>query len=64
MAVVAAQAVAHWATDREIAGLNPTGGWAFFLFLFSFLSFNQRCVLNQVTHGGATLLVFDFPINS
>ena len=35
-----------------------------FYSLFSFLSFNQWCILNQVPRGGATLLVFNFPINS
>ena len=31
------------------------------LFLFSFLSFNQWCILDQVPRGGATLLIFNFP---
>ena len=51
-AVVVAQEVAHRTTDQEVPGSDPTGRWAFFLSLFSFLSFNQ------VPCGGATLLVF------
>ena len=47
--MVVAQVVAHQAA---------AGSWAFFS-LFSFLSFNQWFVLNQVPRGGATLLVFN-----
>ena len=64
--VVVAQAVAHQTTDRKVASSIPAaaGSWAFtlvYLYLFSILSFYQWCVLNQVPHGGATLLVFNFP---
>ena len=62
LVVVVAQAVAHRTTDPEVPGLNPAGRWAFLL--FSFLSFSQWCTQNQVPHGGATLLAFNFPINS
>ena len=41
--------------DIEVMGSNPVGCWDFFLFLS--LSF-QKCVLNQVPNGGATLLIF------
>ena len=54
-AVVVGQVVTHRTTDREVLGLIPTGSWAF----FSILSY-QQCVLNQVPHGGATLLIFLF----
>ena len=54
-AVVVAQVVAHRTTDREVPGSIPTGSWGFFL--FSTLSY-QKCVLNQVPRGGATLLIF------
>ena len=56
-AEVVAQAVAHWTTE----GPRFKSRWELGFFLFSFLSFNQWCVLNQVPHGGATLLVFNFP---
>ena len=51
-AAVVAQVVAHRTTDREILGLIPAG--SFFLFSLSY----QKCVLNQVPRGGATLLIF------
>ena len=38
------------------------GSWGFSI--FSFLSLNQWCVLNQVPCGGATLLIFNFPIKN
>ena len=63
MAIVVAQVVARRTSDREVPGSKPaaaTGSWAF-LSLFSFLSFDQWCALNQVPRGGATLLVFNFP---
>ena len=40
--------------DREVPGLITAGSWAFFLFYLSY----QKGVLNQVPHGGATLLIF------
>ena len=52
-AVVVAQLVAHWTTDREVPGSIPAESWAF----FSSLSCH-KCVLNQVPRGGATLLIF------
>ena len=52
-AVVVGQVVAHRTTDREVPGSIPTGSWAF----FSSLSY-QKCVLNQVPRGGASLLIF------
>ena len=48
-----AQVVAHWSMDREVLGSIPARSWAF----FSSLSY-QKCVLNQVPRGGATLLIF------
>ena len=59
-----AQVVAHWTMDREVSGSIPAaaGSWAFCsLFSFSFLSFNQWCVLDAVPRGGETLLGFNFP---
>ena len=54
-----AQVVAHRTRDREVPGSIPTESWVFSrLFLFSFVSVNQWCVLNQVARGGATLLLF------
>ena len=47
--MVVAQVVAHRTTDREIVGLIPAGS--------SSLS-HQKCVLNKVPRGGATLLIF------
>ena len=44
---------AHRTTDRELPSSNPTESWAFFL--FSFLSLNLWCVINQVPLGGAIL---------
>ena len=58
--MVVAQAVAHLTMDREVMSLIPAGGKAFSI-LFSFLFLNQRCDLNQVSGGGATLLVFNSP---
>ena len=52
-AVVVAQVVAHWTTDWEVLGSISAGSWAF----FSSLSY-QKCVLNQVPRGGASLLIF------
>ena len=46
--------VEHTPRDRVVVGSNPAGCWAFF---FSSLSY-QECVLNQVPHGGATLLIY------
>ena len=54
------QMVAHRAMDREVPSLNPTGSWAFFFSIFP-TSINQWCILKQVSRGGATLLIFNFP---
>ena len=51
--VVVAQVVAHQTMNREVQGLIPAGSWVFF-FAISY----QKCVLNQVPGGGATLLIF------
>ena len=61
-AVVVAQAVAHWTMDREVRGLNPAGSWAFFSSLL--YPIFQSVVCPKSGHGGATLVVFNFPINS
>ena len=55
MAVAVAQVVAYRTTDRELLGLIPAGSWAF----FSSLS-HQKCLLNQVPHGGTTILILLF----
>ena len=60
--VVVAQVVGHRTTDREVLSLIPAGSWAFF-FSFLAISLNQWWVLNQVPHGGATLLIFNFPLH-
>ena len=54
-AVVVAQVVVHRTSDQKVLGSIPAGSWAF----FSSLSY-QKCVLNQVPHGGASLLIFLF----
>ena len=61
--VVVAQVIAHQ-SDYGIRGREFNSHWELVLFLlFSFLSLNQWCVLKQVPHGGATLLMFNFPTN-
>ena len=45
-------AIEHMLHDREVMGSNPVGCW-----VFSSLPY-QWCILNQVPHGGATLLIF------
>ena len=47
-----AQVVAFRTADREVPGSTPGG-----FFLLSSLSC-QKCVFNQVPHGGVTLLIF------
>ena len=42
--------------DPKVVGLNPAGSWAFSTSFFSFLS-QVESVLNQVSLGGASLLV-------
>ena len=56
--MVVAQVVAHRTTDQEVLGSIPTGSWAFFSSLLFPISLNQWFILNQVPHGGATLLIF------
>ena len=50
--MVVAQVIALLTTDREVPGSNPARSWelgfSLSLSLVSFLSFNQRRVLNQV----------------
>ena len=48
-----ARSVAHRTTDREVPGSIPAGSCAFFASLS-----DQKCVLNQVPRGGATLPIF------
>ena len=58
LAGVVAQVVPDRTRNREVLSLITAG---LFSLLLSFLSFNQRFILNQVLRGGATLLVFSFP---
>ena len=51
--VVVVQVVAHRTTDQVVPGWNPTGSWAVFSSLFY-----QKCVLNQVRRGAASLRIF------
>ena len=57
-----AQVVAHRTMEWEDSGSipAPAGSWAFFS-ISNLSSLNQWCALNQVSRGGATLLVFNFP---
>ena len=48
-------AVEHMPQDREIVCSNPSGSGAF----FASLSY-QKLIVNQVPHGGASLLIFLF----
>ena len=50
-AVVVAQVVTHWTR-----GLGFDSCWEVGFFLFPSLSY-QKCVLNKVPRGGATLLI-------
>ena len=47
-------AVGHTPYDNEVVGSNLAGCWVFFLSSQSY----QWCGLNQVPHGGVTLLIF------
>ena len=42
--------------DKEVVGLDPMRIWTFSTSLS--ISISQLCVLLQVPHGGATLLIF------
>ena len=46
-------AVEHTPHDREVVGMNSDGTWA----ILSSLS-HQKCVLNQVPHGDASVVIF------
>ena len=46
----------------ESRGPGFNSRWELGFFPYTFLSLNQWCALNQVPHGGATLLIFQISL--